>query len=143
MSVTSPLQQGLFEFGADGSPHLLANRCNECALTFFPRRVYCGRCGGSKLGSLVLSRVGKVFGFSFVDRKPAYAVIDAPYIEAEVTLPEGVHVFTVLDQCKLSEVSVGMAVEMYVSELPAPKGEGKVLAYKFRPVRTHSAGGVA
>ena len=133
MSATPHLQKGLFEFEADGIAHLLANRCNECDLTFFPRRVFCGCCGSSSLIVFKLSRAGRVYGFSRVDRKPTYAVIDAPYIEAEVTLPEGVSVFTVLDQCEPFDVYIGMEVEMYVSEVNSPKGDGQVLAYKFRP----------
>lgn len=143
MRATPPLQRGLFEFGADGLAHLLANRCNQCDLVFFPSRVFCGRCGSSALAGLNLSRVGKVYGFSFIDRKPTYAVIDAPYIQAEVTMPEGVRVFTVLDQCALSDVSVGMEVEMYVGEVSSPKGDGKVLAYKFRPAAVSATGGSA
>ncbi len=138
MTATPTLQSGLFKFGADGLPHLLANFCSQCDLVFFPSRVFCGRCSSSELTSLNLSRFGKVHSFSFIDRKPTYAVIDAPYIQAEVKMPEGVSVFTVLDHCSLNDVFVGLEVEIYVDEVNSPKSQGKVLAYKFRPASVHS-----
>ena len=37
------------------------------------------------------------------------------------------------------DVRIGMEVEVYVDEVPAPSGEGKVLAYKFRPAQGGAA----
>lgn len=134
MTTIPPLQQGLFEPDAAGHPRLLANRCPACNRAFFPRRSYCGQCGAPGLQDLPLAGRGQVHSFSLIDRKSKIAVIDAPYVQAEVRMPEGVHVFTVLDQCAAAEVRIGMDVEMYVGEVNAPGGEGKALAYKFRPV---------
>lgn len=143
MTTILPLQQGLFENDERGSPRLLANRCTDCDRVFFPRRAFCGKCGSPKLQDVSLSGHGKVYGYSLIDRKPKIAVIDPPYVQAEVAMPEGVHVFTVLDQCAPSDVCIGMEVEMYVDEVNAPGGEGKALAYKFRPSASHAQGGAA
>jgi uncharacterized OB-fold protein len=140
MTTHPPLQQGLFEPDTSGTPRLLASRCTACARVFFPVRTYCGKCGASGLQQLQLGGRGRIHSFSVIDRKPKLAVIDAPYVQAEVVLPEGVHVFTVLDQCAPCEVRVDMEVEMYVGEVNAPTGGGKALAFKFRPV---TAGGAA
>lgn len=134
-----PLQEGLYAI-VDGAPCLLANRCDACERVFFPRRQYCGRCSSPALRDLPLSARGALNAWSFIDRKPKIAVIDPPYVQAEVAMPEGVNVFTVLDGCELSELRAGMPVEMYVAEVPAPGGEGgRVSAYKFRPVRGEGA----
>lgn len=141
MTSILPLQQGLFEAADGGSQRLIANRCSHCQRVFFPRRAYCGVCGATGLQDLRLAGRGKVYSFSIIDRKSKVSVIDPPYVQAEVAMPEGVHVFTVLDHCKTADVRIAMEVEMYVDEVPAPGGAGKVLAYKFRPIA--SVGGAA
>jgi uncharacterized OB-fold protein len=135
MTTTLQLQQGLFEHGPEGAPRLLASRCAACDRVFFPRRAYCGQCSASGLEAITLAARGQVHSFSVIDRKQKIAVVNPPYVQAEVRMPEGVHVFTVLDQCGTADVRIGMEVEVYVDEVPAPSGEGKVLAYKFRPAQ--------
>ncbi|MGN5478721.1 hypothetical protein ACTMU2_21965 [Cupriavidus basilensis] len=61
-------------------------------------------------------------------------MIDPPYVQAEVAMPEGVHVFTVLRECETTQLRAGLPVEMFVGEIPGPGGEGMVHAYMFRPV---------
>lgn len=139
MSTIPPLQEGLFENDAAGVPRLLANRCAACDRVFFPRRSYCGQCGGADLQPLQLAGRGRVYSHSLIDRKQKIAVIEPPYVQAEIAMPEGVHVFTVLDQVKPGAVQVGMDVEMYVGEVNSPAGEGKVRAYKFKPAQGGSA----
>jgi len=128
-----PLQEGLYAI-VDGSPHLLANRCDTCDRVFFPRRQYCGRCSSPTLRDIPLSRQGTLHAWSLIDRKPKLSVIDPPYVQADVAMPEGVHVFTVLAPCDGAQLNVGMPVEMYVGEVKAPAGTGHVHAYMFRPV---------
>lgn len=134
MSMVPPLQKGLFKFTEDGLPRLLANRCTHCDRIFFPRRTFCGQCCAPDLQDIELSARGRVHCFSLIDRKPKAAVIEPPYLQAEVAMPEGVHVFTVLDHCTASDVHIGMEVEVYVDEVNAPGGSGKAMAYKFKPV---------
>ena len=129
-----PLQEGLFSQDAAGKYHLVATRCPECALTFFPHRKYCGKCGSSDVKEVALSDQGKVYTFSVVDRKSKYTLIEPPYIQAEVQMPEGIRVFTVLDQCKPEQVSIGMPVEVYVGTVKKNADGTEVIAYKFKPV---------
>jgi uncharacterized protein len=138
-----PLQEGLFDYDDNGAPRLMANRCDACERVFFPRRTFCSRCGAASLRGIYLGATGSVYGYSIVDRKPKHAVIDPPYIEAEVRMPEGVHVFTVLEGCPMSEVRIGMEVELFVGEVNGPRGVGKALAYKFCPVAPEVHGGAA
>lgn len=133
-----PLQEGLYAV-IDGAPRLLANRCDACERVFFPRRQYCGRCSSAALRDLPLSACGTLNAWSLIDRKPKIAVIDPPYVQAEVAMPEGVNVFTVLEGCEVSGLRAGMPLETVVAEVPSPDGEGRVSAYKFRPVRAEGA----
>jgi uncharacterized protein len=129
-----PLQEGLFTTGDDGKYHLLASRCESCKLTFFPKRKYCGKCGSEGITEILLSDRGKVFTFSRIDRKSSASLIEPPYMEVEVEMPEGVHVFTVLDKCDFEAVNFGMDVEVYVDKIKQDEEGNDVVAFKFKPV---------
>lgn len=133
MSELPPLQEGLHAL-FEGEPRLLANRCDACERVFFPRRQYCGRCASPVLREVTLSRRGRIHAWSLIDRKPKYAVIDPPYVQAEVAMPEGVHVFTVLEGADPAMLRFDQPVEVHLAEVPAPQGEGRVKAYVFRTV---------
>lgn len=140
MSDPQPLQEGLYA-EIDGKQRLLASRCDACDRVFFPRRRYCGRCSSMALRDLPLSGRGTLHAWSLIDRKPKLALIAAPYVQADVAMPERVHVFTVLACQDASTLRLGMPVEMFVGELPTPSGDGRVQVYQFRPVV--AAGGAA
>jgi len=131
--MTIPLQEGLFAAGSDGKYHLIASRCNSCKLTFFPKRKYCGKCGSPDVEVFNLSDRGKVYTFSQVDRKSIYTIIEPPYMEADVELPEGVHIYTILDKCDLKTVNFGMEVEMYVDKVKQDEAGNDIIAFKFKP----------
>ncbi len=130
---TVPLQEGLFEMGGDGKYHLVASRCKSCKLTFFPKRKYCGKCGSADVEVFHLSDRGKVYTFSQVDRKSIYTIIEPPYMEADVEMPEGVHIYTILDQCDFKAVDFGMEVEVYVDKVKQDEAGNDVIAFKFKP----------
>ena len=133
MPEMPPLQEGLYAVFED-APQLLANRCDACNRVFFPRRQYCGSCSSPTLRSIALSKQGLLYAWSLIDRKPKLALIDPPYVQAEVSMPEGVHVFTLLHPCDVSQLSVGTLLEMYLADVPSPEGGGRLQAYMFRPV---------
>lgn len=131
---TIPLQEGLVAQDSAGKYHLLASRCNSCKRTFFPKRKYCGECGSPDVEVINLSDRGKVFSFTMVDRKSAFTIIEPPYMEAEVEMPEGVSVFTILDKCDPQTVNFGMEVEVYVDKVKEDEQGNDIIAYKFKPV---------
>jgi uncharacterized protein len=131
--MTVHLQEGLFAAGSGGKYHLVASRCKSCNLTFFPKRKYCGKCGSPDVEVFNLSDRGKVFTFSQVDRKSIYTIIEPPYMEADIEMPEGVHIYTILDKCDLKTVNFGMEVEMYVDKVKQDEEGNDVMAFKFKP----------
>lgn len=133
-----PLQEGLYAT-VDGEARLIASACDACQRVFFPRRSFCGRCSSPAMRQQPLSRTGVLHAFSLIDRKPKLAVIDPPYVQAQVAMPEGVHVFTVLSGCDHDQLRIGMEVEMYLDAVPAPDGKGQVEAYMFRAVAGEKA----
>jgi uncharacterized protein len=129
-----PLQEGLVAQDSAGKYHLLATRCPACKRTFFPQRKYCGKCGSENVEVINLSDRGKVHSFTMVDRKSAFTIIEPPYLEAEVEMPEGVSVFTILDKCDPQTISFGTEVEVYVDKVKEDEQGNDIIAYKFKPV---------
>lgn len=126
------LQEGLFVI-ENGAGFLLGNRCLECDRMHFPVHAYCARCGSANLETLRLSRTGKIGAFSYIDRQPADAFIKAPYMQAEIEMPEGVSVFTVIDASSEDELAIGMTAETAIETFETPMGRRRT--YIFRPVR--------
>lgn len=127
------LQDGLYR--AEGEEcRLIGNRCLTCVRVFFPKRARCARCSTPDLAEVSLSRTGRIGAFSLIDRQPADAWIRAPYIQAEIEMPEGVSVFTVLDAPSLEAVDFGMEAELAFMTVEGP--QGAFTAYVFRPLET-------
>jgi uncharacterized OB-fold protein len=55
-------------------------------------------------------------------------------MEADVEMPEGVHVYTILDKCDPQTINFGMEVEVYVDTVKQDEGGNDIIAYKFKPV---------
>lgn len=128
------LQEGLFRTGADGHPHLVGSRCATCGRVDFPRRRFCARCAVPVGEAIELAGGGVVTAWSVIDRKSKLAIIDVPYIQAEVALPEGTRVFTVLRGCAPDAVRTGMAVECHVEAVARGEHGEDIVSYVFRPV---------
>lgn len=127
------LQEGLFRTGADGRAHLLGSRCPGCGRVDFPRRRYCARCAVPVGTEIEFAGTGVVSAWSVIDRKSKLVLIDIPYIQAEVALPEGAHVFTVLRGCAPDAVRSGMAVECHVEAVARGEDGADIMSYVFRP----------
>jgi Predicted nucleic-acid-binding protein containing a Zn-ribbon len=129
--IPEPLEQGLYAI-EDGAPVLLGNRCAPCDRVFFPRRDYCACCSSPILDEVTLSRQGKIGAFSLIDRQPADAWIEAPYIQAEIEMPEAVSVFTLLDGADAETLAIGQPAEVALRLLPTAEGARSV--FVFTPV---------
>ena len=130
-TLPDPLQGGLFHIDPEG-PALMGNRCAPCDRVFFPRRDWCACCSSPILDEVTLSRTGKIGAFSLIDRQPADAWVSAPYVQAEIELPEGVSVFTVLHPADTAALSIGQTARLELRALPTPDGTRAV--YVFAPV---------
>ena len=52
----------------NGSPHLVANTCDQCGARFLDRRNACARCGAREFSPTSLATTGKVTSFTIVQR---------------------------------------------------------------------------
>lgn len=78
-----------------------------------------------------LSSRGQVHSFTRLHRTPRDAWVSAPYVLAEIGLPDGPSVYAHLVDTAWEDLRIGMVVELVPFVVGAPDG-GKVLAYAFR-----------
>ncbi|HET8673533.1 MAG TPA: OB-fold domain-containing protein [Thermoleophilaceae bacterium] len=129
------LVPGLYEVGPEG-PRLIASRCETCESYAFPPRTVCSRC---KSRTMVPARVGErgtLFSFTVCHAAPSGW--RAPYLQAYVSPPEGIRVFSLVSDevpARLDALQVGMEMELVIE--PVRPG-GEVLTYKYRPVDQHA-----
>ena len=74
----------------DGPPHLVGNRCTDCAATFLERRNACGACGGTRFTKARLALRGRVESFTVVHRGAPKQT--GPFVSALVRLDDGAYV---------------------------------------------------
>jgi uncharacterized OB-fold protein len=71
----------------DGTPHLVANRCDTCGALYFDRRNACAKCSGRSFSKERLADDGKVRSYTIVHR--AAPGVPTPYVSAIVDLSGG------------------------------------------------------
>lgn len=110
-------------------------RCRDCGALSFPPRDVCPKCAGTNLEAHRLSGRGEVYSYSHVLSGPNGFAEFAPYVVALVRLAEGPMVAAQLADVAVSEVHIGMPVEMVTRRLREDGPNGIVVyGYKFRPV---------
>ena len=131
-----PLKEGLFKLPSSPSEkgYLIGSRCRTCDETFFPKRVYCASCTGKDLEELALSTKGKIHTFTISRVVPPGSIMKAPYVIAQIRLPEGVQVTSVLKDCDLEALDIGMDVELVIEKVMEDEEGNEVMAFKFKPV---------
>ena len=130
-----PVNARLVRLDDAGRPALVGRRCPDCGQRFFPGRAICARCYRIGLDEVTLSGRGKVWSYTVAHQAPAGAIVQPPYVIAQVELPERVLVASLITECRPEDVRVGMAVEI----VPVKVGQGDagqdIVAFAFRPAQ--------
>ena len=131
-----PLDERLFKLPSHPgeSGHLLGSRCRSCGETFFPKRPYCASCAGGDMGEIALAGRGRLDTFTISRAAPPGSVMQAPYAIARIRLPEGVLITSVLADCDLEALDIGMEVELVIEKVKEDEEGNDVMAFKFKPV---------
>jgi hypothetical protein len=119
----------------EGEEALEGSRCPECGDTFYPPRTVCLNCYHEGLDRVALSRRGTLHTFTIARMALPGAFVKAPYVIAQVKLPEGVIVPTVLDDVDPESVQIGMDLEIVVEKAMSDAEGNDVMAFKFRPLK--------
>jgi uncharacterized OB-fold protein len=129
-----PLRDGLFRIpeSPGEKPALIASRCPRCGEHFFPKRAVCLACGQIGLDEAYLTGPGKIWTFTIARMTPPGSLLEAPYVVAQVELPEKVIVQSVLSDCDVESVRCDMPVELVLEKVKEDDEGNDVVAFKFR-----------
>ena len=117
----------------NGSPHLIANTCDQCGARFFDRRNACARCGARAFTSTALATTGKVTSFTIVQR--AAPGVKVPFVSAVVELDDGASVqANIVDtEPDPDHIALGMAVKLTTYVAGTDDNGTEVVAFGFAP----------
>ena len=116
---------------------LIGSKCKQCGSHFFPKRHVCIACYHREVEEVLLGTRGKIDTFT-VSRMPlpGSVITTAPYGIANVKLPEGVIVETVLTDCDVESLTIGMDVDLVINKVKENDEGQDVMAYFFSPSKT-------
>jgi uncharacterized OB-fold protein len=118
-----------------GQEALQGSRCPDCGESFYPPRAVCLNCYREGLETVALSRKGKLYTFTIARMALPGTLVPAPYVIAQVELPEGLHIQTVLADVDPETVKIGMDLEFVIEKASvSPEGED-IMTFKFRPAK--------
>lgn len=132
-----PVNERLLRLEQDDSlrPVLVGARCPSCGHHFFPRRAICPGCGHQGLETVDLSGRGRVWTYTIAHQVPPGAIVKAPYVIAQVELPEHVLVGALIQDCAPEDVHIGMEVEITPVVVGQDEDGRQRVAFAFRPVQ--------
>jgi len=108
---------------------IYATRCTSCGKLYFPPNADCPTCLETGLEWVELSKEAEIETFTHIVIRPTTFQQNKPYTVAIGKLKEGVKVLAWLTGFKLSEIKVGMKVNLAAKVTP----EGS-LTYEFTPL---------
>ena len=120
---------------APGEEALEGSRCPECGESFYPPRAVCLNCFHEGLDSVPLPRHGKLYTFTIARMALPGTLVPAPYVIAQVELPGGVHIQTVLADVDPETVRIGMNLELVVEKASVSPEGADIMTFKFRPAK--------
>jgi uncharacterized OB-fold protein len=118
-------------FDAAREHRLVVLRCCSCGTLRFPARELCNSCLSREVEWVPVCGRGTIFSYSVMHQvyHPGFAN-EVPYAVAVVELAEGVRMTTNIVDCPLTDLRIGMPVEVVFEEITS-----EVTLPKFRRVR--------
>jgi uncharacterized OB-fold protein len=131
------VKEGLYKLPDDRDPgSLIGSKCKACGEIFHPPRVTCANCFSEDLQEIALSRRGRIYTYTIGHVAYPGTPVTAPFITAQVELPEKVHVLSLITGMSIDQVKIGTEVELYFWKAAENKEGNELIAYGFRPVST-------
>ena len=119
--------------GADGRPHLVISRCDECGCQAFPPRNRCASCGGQKQSHIEAPGDGTLYTFTVVRELGKKREGFIPYALGQVDLAEDLRVMGILLAAPDS-VSIGMRLRTALMPQGKDEDGNKLVGYAFAPI---------
>ncbi len=97
---------------------LRMQKCQECGFIRFPPGILCPKCHSMKADWVQLSGRGQIYSFAIyrIAFHPEFQN-KIPYAVAIIQLSEGPRLVSNVTGCKIDDIKIGMAVEVYFEEL--------------------------
>jgi len=115
---------------------LIGSKCRSCGKVFFPPKTVCSSCFKRyELEEVTLSKKGKLYTYSVISLGLPSG-FDKPYACGYVDLPEGVRLFSILDECEPFDqvLKTGMKMEMVIKKIKHDEEGNIIVGYKFKPI---------
>jgi len=132
MEEIAPFENYIYRF-KEGEPCLLSSKCNRCGYVAFPKRVDCPACMSKECSEeMELSREGTISTYSILHVAPSGGT--APYAVANVKLPEGPEIFSMLCDSDSPETAprIGARVRVAIGKIREDENGKSVMCYKFK-----------
>jgi len=130
-----PMRGAYLRLAPGEEPSLAGSRCPSCQQTFYPPRHICLNCYHEGLEGVALSKRGKLWTFTIARMSLPGSLMTAPYVIAQVELPEGVIIATVLTDIDPEATRIGMPLELVVEKASVNAEGAEVMTFKFRPAK--------
>jgi len=117
-------------WGAAKRHELVLQHCRKCGSHRYPAGLTCPECVSDELDWTRVSGRGTVYTWTVFHRAyhPAFAG-EVPYAVVAVELEEGPRMITNLVECKLTDIKIGMPVEVVFED-----ASDEISLPKFRPI---------
>ncbi len=130
-----PIKEGIFRVPTNREQgRLIASRCRACGEYFHPKRVVCANCYSEDQEEVVLGNRGKIYTYTISQTSYPGTPVKAPFVTAQVEMPEGVSVLSLITDIAQDEVEIGKEVELYFWKTGEDDQGNEVMAYAFRPI---------
>jgi uncharacterized OB-fold protein len=114
--------------------HLIGSRCKKCGDGFYPKRFVCLGCGGRQLEDVALENIGEIWSYTIARQKPEFSFVEVPSVIAIIKLPGDVLVQSIIDNCELDAVAVGMKVKLATRKVSKDAEGNDIVAFSFMPL---------
>jgi uncharacterized OB-fold protein len=118
--------------GADGGPHLIVSRCEDCDALAFPARSHCANCYGQSLANEEAPGEGTLYTFTVVREIGRAREGFIPYAVGQVDLENGVRVMGIIAAAPDS-ISIGMPVRTTLVPQGKDEDGNELGGYAFAP----------
>jgi uncharacterized OB-fold protein len=129
-----PLRRGRFKIPEQGTPYLVASKCQSCGKYFFPTRVICLNCGKQTMIETPLKGKGTIYTYTVARQQLPGALMKPPYAIANVLMEEGCQVPTVITE-NWETLDIGTDVEVYFEKIQEDAEGNDLMVYKFRQIK--------
>lgn len=97
---------------------VMATRCKDCGMVFFPPRADCYKCFSSNMEWLEVSGTGKLVSFSKLEYAPVGFENDLPYCIAVLDYGDYKIFGRITSNIPEEEIKLGMEMKTVVNKLP-------------------------